>query len=97
MNKTKPKAYRLGEVLFKHLEDDAYYSEEESWYLLESEIIRYGAVPVKSKQIEKLPEFDLDPDSLYTKPHPYDEVPIWHRVKGNRDKINEIIDHLQKE
>lgn len=84
MNKTKPKTYRLGEVLFKHLEDDAYYSEEESWYLLESELIRYGAVPVKSKQIEKS---NID----------FKSKTDWQaHLILLENKINEIIDHLQK-
>lgn len=80
----KPKAYRLGEVLFKHLEDDAYCSEEESWYLLESELIRYGAVPIDNKQIEKS---NID----------FKSKTDWQaHLILLENKINEIIDHLQK-
>lgn len=77
---SKPNAYRLGETtwVYEYSTGDTRHFSCDGTFVSEWLLKEMGAVPIDSKQIEKLDEFDSNTNRQLT------------------EKINEIIDYLQK-
>lgn len=87
----KPNEYRLGEYIWKietkepgDPDNDMFYCEETPQRLYKSDLIKMGAVSVKSKQIEKLERIKKALDVVQID------------TDYNLNKIRKLVDHLQK-